>query len=109
MSNLSVKLDETTHARLKTLAAREGMTPHALMVQAIGSQLDDIEARHSFVERALQAQAQAEAGGPVYDGPAYADYLRAKARAGMNEEGSSVKKPTSTTLVASAKQRKSRA
>ncbi len=32
------------------------------MLRAIGSQLDDIEASHSFVERALQAQAHAQAG-----------------------------------------------
>lgn len=109
MSNLSVKLDEATHARLKTLAAREGLSPHALMVQAIGSQLDDIEARHSFVERALQAQADAEAGGPVYDGPAYADYLRARVRAGLSGEAAGVKKPRPTTLAASARASKARA
>jgi predicted transcriptional regulator len=109
MSNLSVKLDEATHARLKTLAAREGTTPHALMVQAIGSQLDDIEARHSFVERALQAQAHAEVGGAVYDGPAYADHLRARVRAGISGQTASIKKPRATTLAAVAKSSKPRA
>lgn len=109
MSNLSVKLDEATHARLKALAASEGITPHALMVQAIGSQLDDIEARHSFVERALRAQAHAQAGGAVYDGPAYADHLRARVRTGISGQPASIQKPRATTLAAVAKPSKSRA
>lgn len=99
MSNLSVKLDEATHQRLKTLAAREGLTPHALMVQAIGGELERIEQRQSFVERAQQAQARAEAGGPVYDGPAYATHLRERVRASLNGEKPTVKKPKPTTLA----------
>jgi len=100
MSNLSVKLDASTQARLKTLAAREGVTPHALMVRAICRQFDDIEARHSFVERALQAQAHAQAGGGVYEGPAYADYLRSKVHAGLGEQSGCAEKPKPTSLTA---------
>ena len=103
MSNLSVKLDETTHLRLKALAAREGIAPHALMVQAIGGELDRIEERQSFVETARQAQANAEAGGPVYDGPAYAAYLRERVRVTLDGGGGkpAIKKPKATTLAAS--------
>jgi predicted transcriptional regulator len=109
MSNLSVKLDETTHQRLKTLAAREGVTPHALMVQAIGGELERIEARQSFVARAQHAQANAEAGGPVYDGPAYAAHLRERVRASLNGEKPAIKKPKSTTLAALKQTTKARA
>lgn len=100
MSNLSVKLDDATHQRLKTIAAREGIAPHALMVQAIGGELDRIEEQQSFVERARQSLARAEAGAPVYDGPAYAVYLRERVRASLSGEKPTVKKPRPTTLAA---------
>ena len=43
MPNLSVKLDDSTRDRLQEVAAREGVTPHALMVRAIGHELDRAE------------------------------------------------------------------
>ena len=106
MSNLSVKLDDATHQRLKAIAAREGIAPHALMVQAIGGELDRIEEQQSFVERAQKALANAEAGGPVYDGPAYATYLRESVRAALSGEKPTVNKPRPTTLAAPKKRRK---
>jgi predicted transcriptional regulator len=109
MSNLSVKLDDTTRQRLKAVAAREGLTPHALMVQAIGGELERIEERQSFVERAQQAQARTEAGGPVYDGPAYAAHLRERVRASLRGEKPAIKKPRSTTLAALKQATKARA
>lgn len=99
MSNVSVKLDEATHQRLKTIAAREGMAPHALMVQAIGGELDRIEEQQSFVERARQSLARAEAGAPVYDGLAYAAYLKERVRASLSGEKPAVKKPKPTALA----------
>ncbi len=99
MSNVSVKLDDATHQRLKALAAREGLTPHALMVQAIGGELERIEERQSFVERARQSLARAEAGAPVYDGPAFAAYLKARVRASLTGGKPTVKKPRPTTLA----------
>lgn len=109
MSNVSVKLDDATHQRLKILAAREGLTPHALMVQAIGGELERIEEQQGFIERARQAQARAEAGGPVYDGPAYATYLRERVRAQLSGEKSTVRKPRPTTLAAFKKSTKAHA
>lgn len=108
MSNVSVKLDDATHQRLKAVAAREGIAPHALMVQAIGDELDRIEERQSFVERARKALANAEAGGPVYDGPAYAVYLRESVRAALSGEKATVKKPRPTTLAALKKPHKAK-
>lgn len=103
MSNLSVKLDAATHLRLKALASRQGVTPHALMVQAIGGELDRIEAEVGFMERAVKAQARAEAGAPVYDGPAYATYLRESVRSALAGSKSSIKAPKPTTLAAMKK------
>lgn len=109
MSNLSVKLDDSTHQRLKSIAAREGVTPHALMVQAIGGELDRIEEQQSFVERARQSLARAEAGAPVCDGLAYAAYLRERVRASLHSEKPSIKKPKPTTLAALTRPKKARA
>jgi predicted transcriptional regulator len=105
MSNLSVKLDENTQLRLKALASRRGVTPHALMVQAIGGELDRIEAEVGFVERAIKAQARAEAGGPVYDGPAYATYLRERVQSALKGQKPSVKIPKPLTLTAAEKKK----
>lgn len=44
---------------------------------------DAVERQTAFVERARQALLKAEAGGPVYDGPAYAAYLRERERAAL--------------------------
>lgn len=107
MSNLSVKLDPETHLRLKDLASRQGVTPHALMVQAIGGELDRIEAEVGFVERALKAQAHAEAGGRVYDGPAYASHLRERVQAALKGSKRPVKEPKPTTLTGLKKQARS--
>jgi predicted transcriptional regulator len=103
MSNLSVKLDAATHSRLKALASRQGLTPHALMVQAIAGELDRIEAQVSFVERATKAHARAEAGGSVYDGPKYSAYLRERVKAAAQGRKVTTKAPKPTTLAALTK------
>jgi len=76
MANLSVKLDEATRQRLQQVAEHQGLTPHALMVKAIASELDRAEAQVAFVARALAARERVVAGGQVIDGPAFSDYLR---------------------------------
>ncbi len=80
MANLSVKLDDATRQRLQQAAAIQGQTPHALMVSAIGNELDRIESDNSFVQRALKARNAVIEGGEVLDGAAFADYLKAKVR-----------------------------
>lgn len=61
MPNLSVKLDEAMRQRLHEIAAQEEMTPHALMVRAIGHELDRAEAEGAFIKRGLQARRGVEA------------------------------------------------
>jgi predicted transcriptional regulator len=80
MPNLSVKLDEATRQRLQAQAARQGVTPHSLMLKAITAELDRAEEQGAFVMRALQAREHVLAGGAVFDGPAFSNYLRARAR-----------------------------
>jgi predicted transcriptional regulator len=80
MPNLSVKIDDATRRRLNDVAAQRGVTPHALMVNAIASELDRAQAQDAFVEQALRARAQVLASGQVIDGSAFADYLRGRVR-----------------------------
>lgn len=53
-----------------------------------------------FIERALLSLADAQAGGPVYDGPAYARYLRDRVLSAITGSEPSVPKPEPTTLAA---------
>ena len=80
MPTLSVKLPEETKARLHQLAVDQGVTSHALMVNAIESALSTAEKHSAFVADALRSRQQTIASGQVLDGAAFADYLKAKAR-----------------------------
>ena len=80
MPILSVKLPEETKARLNQLAVDQGVTSHALMVNAIESALSTAEKHSAFVADALRSRQQTIASGQVLDGAAFADYLTAKAR-----------------------------
>jgi predicted transcriptional regulator len=50
---VSVKLDQTEHDRLKSLAEARHRKPHFLMKEAINQYLDREEARESFKREAL--------------------------------------------------------
>lgn len=94
MANLSVKLDDITRRRLQEAAAAQGQTPHALMVKAIGCELDRVEAESAFVSQALQARTRVIEGGAVVDGAAFADYLKARVR------GQAAERPSAKPLEA---------
>ncbi|MDP1573295.1 MAG: hypothetical protein Q8M09_08515 [Pseudomonadota bacterium] len=80
MPNLSVKLDEATRQRLQAVAARQGVTPHSLMLKAITTELNRAEELGAFVARALQARERVLLGGQVFDGPTFSDFLHARVR-----------------------------
>ena len=50
---VSVKLDETEHLRLKTLAEARQRKPHSLMKEALRQYLDREEQRESFQQEAI--------------------------------------------------------
>ena len=75
MPTLSVKLPEETKIRLNQLAANQGVTSHALMVNAIESALSTAEKHSAFVADALRARKQTIASRLVLDGAEFADYL----------------------------------
>lgn len=80
MPTVSVKLAEETKLRLNRLAASKGVTSHAFMADAIESALSSAENHSAFVADALRARKQVVASGQAIDGPAFGDYLKAKAR-----------------------------
>ena len=80
MPTVSVKLAEETKLRLNRLAASNGVTSHAFMVDAIESALSNAENHCLFVADALRSRKQVVASGRVIDGPAFSDYLKARAR-----------------------------
>ncbi len=80
MPTVSVKLAEKTKLKLGRLAASQGVTAHAIMVDAIESALSRAEDHSAFVADALRSRKKAVASGEVIDGAAFADYLKAKAR-----------------------------
>lgn len=78
--SVSVKLTGATKARVDRLAASNGTSPHALMVEAIESALERGEKHDAFVEAARQSRAQMIASGKAYDGDEYLAYARARLR-----------------------------
>lgn len=80
MPTVSVKLAEETRLKLGRLAASQGVTAHAIMVEAIESALSRAEDHSAFVADALRSRKKAVASGEVIEGAAFADYLKAKVR-----------------------------
>ena len=80
MPTVSVKLADHTKVRLDRLAADQGTTPHALMVNAIEAELERQEDHGAFVEAALASLEETIASGKAYHGGDVLDYLQAKSR-----------------------------
>lgn len=90
MPTLSVKLPDETKQRLNRLALAQGVTAHALMVNAIEASLTGAQNRQSFVAQALLARKKALASGQVMEGNAFSGYLKSKVRAGKASRPGSV-------------------
>lgn len=80
MPTVSIKLADDTKRRLDSLAASQGIKPHALMVRAIETTLSNAEQHQSFVAAALRARQTTVQTGRVIDGPAFGDYLKSRVR-----------------------------
>ncbi len=80
MPTLSVKLPEETKRRVQALAQSQGITAHALMVNAVEAALATAETHNALMATALRAREQVVATGKVVDGRAFGDYLKAKVR-----------------------------
>jgi len=79
MPLVSVKIPEATKAKVTQLAARRGLTAHAVMAQAIETAVESTERYDKFVDDAMQSLDGARRNGRVYDGNEFVVFLRAKA------------------------------
>ena len=80
MPTVSIKLTDETKRRLDIAAAGQGLKPHALMVLAIETTLAQTEQHQSFVASGLRSRQSCMETAMVIDGPAFADYLKARVR-----------------------------
>lgn len=78
MPTVSVKLPEETKQRIQSVAQSQGITAHAVMVDAIEAALSRVEYHNALAAIALRARAQVVESGKVFDGPAFSAYLKAK-------------------------------
>jgi predicted transcriptional regulator len=62
----TLKLPEKLKARIARLARATGRTAHSLMVEALEREVAREERMKAFVEEALAAKADIDAGGAVY-------------------------------------------
>ncbi len=92
MPTTSVKLSDATKERIALLAAKQGTTPHSLMVDAIESALDSQEKFELFIDTAIRSRHEMVESGRAFDGDEFAAYLRAKSR------GENVSRPRSKHL-----------
>ena len=83
----TIKLPAELKSRIKPLAAQEGKTPHAWMVDALKTQAELAELRRGFIRDALESAAEVDAGGPLFALEDVSAYLRARAA------GRAVKRP----------------
>jgi predicted transcriptional regulator len=80
MPTMSVKLPDSTKAKLQKQAKAQGVTSHALMVSAIETALSKSDQKAGFMEKALMAHQKALKSGAAYEGSSLSRYLKAKVR-----------------------------
>lgn len=78
MSTTSLKLPEELKQRATVAAQKQGVSPHAFMVQAIEQAATLAERRASFVAEAQAAREQMLRTGKGYDADEVHAYLRAR-------------------------------
>lgn len=79
MSTTSLKLPEELKQRAVSAAQKQGMTPHAFMVQAIEQAATMAEQRAAFVAQAKAAHAAMLKSGKGHDADEVHAYLRSRA------------------------------
>jgi predicted transcriptional regulator len=99
-STTTLKLPEELKARIAAAAGKAGKTPHAFMVEALELQVGRAEMRRAFIEDALAAAAEIDAGGPLYAMEDVQAYIRAKVA------GKSAKRPRPANLAKPPSRRK---
>lgn len=78
MSTTSLKLPEALKQRAISAAHKQGLSPHAFMIQAIEQAATAAEQRASFVADALSARDALHATGEGYAAEEVHSYLKAR-------------------------------
>lgn len=80
MSTTSLKLPEDVKQLAVAVAKRQGVTPHAFMVDAIRAAVAAAEKRAAFVSGAVASRAETLKSGKGYSADEVHAYVRARAR-----------------------------
>lgn len=78
MSTTSLKLHDELKQRAVAIAHKQGITPHAFMVQAIEQAIQAAEQRSSFLADAKAAHERFLATGRCYDADEFGAYIKAR-------------------------------
>ena len=78
-STTTLKLPSELKKRIEPLARRSGKTPHAWMVEALEREVTLAEVREGFIQEALDAAADIDAGGPLFAAEDVHAWLKGKA------------------------------
>ena len=78
MATTSLKLTDELKQRTAALAQKQGVSPHAFMVEAIEHAASAAEQRQGFVEDAQAARAQMLKSGLGFDAQDVHTYLKAR-------------------------------
>ena len=90
MATTSLKLSDELKARAQAAADRNGLSPHAFMLQAIEQATSNAELRADFIADALAARKHMRETGIAYAAEDVHEYIRARIRG----ESPSFPKPT---------------
>jgi predicted transcriptional regulator len=74
----TLKLPEELKARIASAAQASGKTPHALMIDALSTQMALFERRQAFIASAMKAEQEVAEYGLVYEADEVFSYLQAK-------------------------------
>ncbi len=77
----SVRLPDALKQAVEELAAAEGRTAHAFMIEAIEEKLEAARLRHAFIAEAREALAEIEGGGEVVGHETVHAWMRERATA----------------------------
>lgn len=81
-SSTTLKVPRALKTRITRLAKKSGRSPHAFMLEALERQTKREETIQEFVEEALAADREIEAGGEVYAAADVHEWLARLARDG---------------------------
>ena len=93
MSTTTIRLETELRQRVARIAAREGKTAHAFIVEAVAERAEQAERREQLFDEAEARYAQFIASGMSVDWDAMRRYLEAKAK------GQRAKKPAPRKLT----------